>query len=123
MMHRILTNLLRAVAALALLTACRETPQPANESASSATEARSRQEVLFEDGNYAMFIHFGLYSHLEGEWQGRTYRGNAEWIMYPLQAGIPVKEYMALAGDFNPSEFDADEVARLAKDAGIELED
>ena len=85
----------------------------------SAEETRSPQQVLFEDGNYAMFIHFGLYSHLEGEWQGKTYRGNAEWIMYPLQAGIPVDEYMALAKDFNPSEFDAEEVVKLAKDAGM----
>ena len=83
------------------------------------TGERSAQRVLFEDGNYAMFIHFGLYSQLEGTWAGKPYFGNAEWIMNGGQAGIPVKEYKALAAEFNPSEFNAEEIVRLAKDAGM----
>ena len=83
------------------------------------TEPRSRQVKLFEDGNYAMFIHFGLYSKMEGTWKDKPYWGNAEWIMNENQAGIPVKEYMAEAADFKPSEFDAEAVAQLAKDAGM----
>jgi len=82
-------------------------------------DTRSNQEILFDDGNYAMFIHFGLYSHLESEWQGKVYYGNAEWIMNSSQAGIPVKEYMALASEFNPSDFDADAIVKLAMDAGM----
>ena len=82
-------------------------------------EQRSNQQVLFEDGNYAMFIHFGLYSKLEGVWKGKTYRGNAEWIMHGNQAGIPVDEYMAEAATFNPSEFDAEKVVAIAKAAGM----
>ena len=82
-------------------------------------EKRSAQRIRFEDGNYAMFIHFGLYSQLEGVWKGKTYFGNAEWIMNPAQAGISVEDYMALAKDFNPSEFDAEAVVQLAKDAGM----
>ena len=82
-------------------------------------DTRSPQEVLFDDGNYAMFIHFGLYSKLEGVWKDRIYYGNAEWIMNPAQAGIPVDEYMAEAATFNPSGFDADAIVRLAKDAGM----
>lgn len=85
----------------------------------SAEDTRSRQEILFEDGNYAMFMHFGLYSSLESEWQGKAYYGNAEWIMHPSQAGIPCGEYMALASTFNPSGFDAEEIVRIAKDAGM----
>ncbi len=80
---------------------------------------RSEQRVLFEDGNYAMFIHFGLYSHLEGTWKGKPYFGNAEWIMNGNQAGISVKDYKALAAEFNPSEFNAEEIVSLAKDAGM----
>lgn len=99
---------------LACLCACSETADE-----HKAEDNRSHQEILFEDGNYAMFIHFGLYSHLEGEWNGKTYRGNAEWIMNDRQAGIPVDEYMALAKDFNPSDFDAEGIVRLAKDAGM----
>ncbi|MBP9992231.1 MAG: alpha-L-fucosidase, partial [Bacteroidales bacterium] len=73
--------------------------------------------ALFEDGNYAMFIHFGLYSKLEGNWKGKPYWGIAEWIM--SQANIPADEYMAEAADFKPSEFDAEAIVQLAKDAGM----
>ena len=83
------------------------------------TDSRSPQLQLFEDGNYALFMHFGLYSKMEGVWKGRTYRGNAEWIMNENQAGIPYKEYMAEADSFNPCEFDADAIAQMAKDAGM----
>ena len=82
-------------------------------------DSRSPQEILFDDGNYAMFIHFGLYSSLEGVWKGKIYYGNAEWIMNSAQADIPVDEYKALAASFNPSEFDADEIVSIAKDAGM----
>lgn len=80
---------------------------------------RSAQRVMFEDGNYAMFIHFGLYSQLEGTWAGKPYFGNAEWIMNEGQAGIPIKDYKALSAEFNPSEFNAEEIVSLARDAGM----
>ena len=101
------------ILALALLAAGCTAPVEVKE------DSRSHQQILFEDGNYAMFIHFGLYSSLEGEWEGKNYRGNAEWIMNPNQADIPVDEYMALSKDFNPSEFDAAAIVQLAKDAGM----
>ena len=103
-----------AVALIAsLLVSCeRQIPQ-------TTEDNRSPQEILFEDGNYAMFIHFGLYSSLEGVWKGKIYYGNAEWIMNGAQAGIPVDEYMAQAASFNPSEFDANEIVSIAKDAGM----
>lgn len=97
---------------------CKAKPVISNFSA-FGPKPRSVQQARFEDGNYAMFIHFGLYSQLEGVWNGKTYFGNAEWIMNGNQAGIPVDEYMALASGFNPSEFDAEEIVRLAKDAGM----
>lgn len=74
---------------------------------------------LFRDGNYAMFIHWGLYSSLGNKVAGKTYYGIGEWIMNRNLAGIPVDEYMELAGEFNPVEFDAMEMAQLAKDAGM----
>ncbi|GAB5559036.1 MAG: hypothetical protein SynsKO_06830 [Synoicihabitans sp.] len=79
----------------------------------------SDKAALFADGNYGMFIHWGLYSSLAGKWDGKTYYGIGEWIMNPRVAGIPVDEYMDLAGSFNPTEFDAREIAQLAKDAGM----
>lgn len=86
---------------------------------SQKEDTRSPQQIMFEDGNYAMFIHFGLYSKLEGVWKDKIYYGNAEWIMNRSQAGIPVEEYMAEAATFNPSAFDADAIVQLAKDAGM----
>ena len=74
---------------------------------------------LFDEGNYAMFIHWGLYSLLGNKVDGKTYYGIGEWIMDPQMAGIPVKEYNRLAGTFNPTDFDAKAIAKLAKDAGM----
>ncbi|WP_309008875.1 alpha-L-fucosidase [Pelagicoccus sp. SDUM812005] len=81
--------------------------------------ADSERVALFRDGNYGMFIHWGLYSKLAGKWEGKTYYGIGEWIMNPRVAGIPPKEYMKVAADFNPSEFDARYIARVAKEAGM----
>ncbi|TWU47643.1 Alpha-L-fucosidase [Rubripirellula tenax] len=74
---------------------------------------------LFDEGNYAMFIHWGLYSLLGNEVDGKTYYGIGEWIMNPRMAGIPIDDYKQLAGKFNPTQFDAKEIARIAKDAGM----
>jgi alpha-L-fucosidase len=74
---------------------------------------------LFADGNYAMFIHWGLYSQLGNKVGGKTYYGIGEWIMNKRMAGIPVPEYMDLAKTFNPEKFDAKAIAQLAKDAGM----
>ena len=74
---------------------------------------------LFRDGNYAMFIHWGLYSQLANRVDGKTYYGIGEWIMHRRMAGIPVEKYKALAAEFNPDAFDAMDIAQLAKDAGM----
>lgn len=74
---------------------------------------------LFADGNYAMFIHWGLYSQLGNQVDGKTYYGIGEWIMDPKMAGIPVDDYKQLAGSFNPVDFDAPAIVQLAKDAGM----
>ena len=60
---------------------------------------------LFEWGYYAMFIHWGLYSHLANKWKDRTYYGIGEWMMNEGMAGADRNEYMAVAREFNPSEF------------------
>ena len=74
---------------------------------------------LFCDGNYAMFIHWGLYSSLGNKYKDKTHYGIGEWIMNKNMAGIPVAEYKQLANEFNPVKFDAMEIARLARDAGM----
>ena len=97
----------------------RKGKQDIAEFSDSQQNPRSKQMALFEDGNYAMFIHFGLYSKLEGNWKGKPYWGIAEWIM--SQANIPADEYMAEVADFKPSEFDAEAIVQLAKDAGADV--
>lgn len=79
----------------------------------------SGKAKLFDEGNFGMFIHWGLFSNLGGVWEGKTYYGIAEWLMNKRVADIPPKDYMAAAKDFNPTEFDAKAIAKLAKDAGM----
>jgi alpha-L-fucosidase len=86
---------------------------------SSDVKQDSKRGRYFADGNYCMFIHWGLYSHIANKWDGKTYYGIGEWIMNRNLADIPVDEYKAVAKEFNPVEFNAREIAQLAKDAGM----
>ena len=71
----------------------------------------------WKESRFGMFIHWGLYAIPAGEWNGQQIPGIAEWIMNRAQ--VPVREYEQLAEQFNPVEFDADEIAGLAKEAGM----
>ncbi|MCX7006327.1 MAG: alpha-L-fucosidase, partial [Kiritimatiellaeota bacterium] len=79
--------------------------------------SKADRMALFRDGNYGMFIHWGLFSHLGGQWHDQTFYGIGEWIKRQMK--ISEADYMALAKEFNPSEFDAREIARVAKAAGM----
>lgn len=81
--------------------------------------ADAKRGQLFDEGNYAMFVHLGLYSHLANKVKGKTYYGIGEWIMNDQMAGIPVDEYKDIAKEFNLTKFDAKAIAQLAKDAGM----
>ena len=80
----------------------------------------------FREAKFGMFVHFGLYSMLEGSYNGHTLPDTtfthgrswyAEWIQMRLE--VPGKEYKKLAGSFNPAAFDADAWIREAKNAGM----
>jgi len=71
----------------------------------------------WRESRFGMFIHWGLYAVLAGEWRGKKINGIGEWIMYI--AKISTQDYAALAAQFNPTAFDADAVVRLARDAGM----
>ncbi len=71
----------------------------------------------FSRARYAMFIHWGLYSHLAGVWRGQSYFGNGEWIR--RNAHISREDYAAIAGEFNPTDFSARAWTQLALDAGM----
>jgi len=74
---------------------------------------------LFDEGNYAMFIHWGVYSQLANKVEGKTYYGIGEWIMNKNMANIPIDKYKELATTFNPLKFEAATVVKTAKDAGM----
>lgn len=71
----------------------------------------------FRRMKYGLFIHFGLYSLLGGEWQGKITPGLAEWIQNDLD--IPTDDYALLAEQFNPVKFDARAIAHKAKAWGM----
>ena len=79
--------------------------------------AAERAIRWWREGRYGLFIHWGLYSALAGEWKGWQTPNIGEWIMH--DGKIPVSEYEKIAGQFNPVRFDAREWVRLAKDAGM----
>lgn len=89
------------------------------ESNASIDALKSGKAKLFDESNYGMFIHWGLFSNLGGVWKNKTYYGIGEWIMNPRVANIPPAEYMKISADFNPEKFDAKKIAQLAKDAGM----
>ena len=101
-----------------VLFAC--TAQPDNQ-AGPAEVDNNREQYLdwFKDSKFGMFIHWGPYSNLAGEWNGKQVPvgSNAEWIMKNLK--IPVTEYRELAREMNPVEFNAREWVELAKSTGM----
>lgn len=75
------------------------------------------KQQWFKEAKFGLFIHWGLYALLGGEYKGRKTDRIAEWIMNYLD--IPVDEYEQLAKEFNPVNFDADMIARKAKEWGM----
>lgn len=71
----------------------------------------------FRNSGYGMMIHFGLYSLLAGKWRWKKSSDYAEWIQSYF--AIPISEYDRLASVFDPIYFDAEEIARLAKECGM----
>ncbi|WP_332446070.1 alpha-L-fucosidase [Sphaerochaeta sp.] len=74
-------------------------------------------QAWWTDGKFGLFIHWGLYALLAGEYQGRRTENIAEWIMHDLD--IPKDEYRQLASRFHGKAFNADLLVQLAKQAGM----
>src|SRR5690349_2759768 len=84
-----------------------------------ANEQLEKQKRLewFRNAHFGMMIHWGLYSVPAGTWKGKRIEGLGEWIMN--HAKISVKEYEQLAPQFDPEKFNAEEIVRIAKNAGM----
>ncbi len=82
----------------------------------SAKERDARME-WWRDARFGMFIHWGLYSVVAGDWKGTPIRGLSSWTLNEIK--VPLEEYTPLIEQFNPVQFDAREWVRLAKTAGI----
>lgn len=116
-------NLIITVACVASLTspviAQQRMDKMWGEQVTKSFEVKDERGHLFEWGNYAMFIHWGLFSHLENKWNGKTYYGIGEWMMDVNMANADKNEYKSVARSFNPVDFDARKIAGLAKKAGM----
>jgi alpha-L-fucosidase len=83
-----------------------------------STFSQTTPEKIWQDDKFSMFIHFGLYSHFGGVWNGEQIeRGYSEQIQ--SHAGIHSDLYAREAANFNPKDWDAEAIVQLAKAAGM----
>jgi len=78
-------------------------------------EITNSKLAWFQDAKFGMFIHWGVYSKLAGEWNGKS--GYGEFVM--LSAKIPISHYEQVAKTLNPVEFNAEKWVLAAKQAGM----
>ena len=71
----------------------------------------------WREARFGLFIHWGLYAKPAGFWKGQAIPSLGEWIM--RNAKIPIPEYEAIANEFNPANFDAEQWVSMAADAGM----
>ena len=113
--------LLRATLAPALLAgflSAQETPTCPNPPVYQDTaEKKDERMRWFREARFGMFIHWGLYSQLAGEWQGKHVTGGAEWIQKYLE--IPSSQYSPLAKSFTARDFNADAWVKTIANAGV----
>lgn len=71
----------------------------------------------FRDNRLGQFIHWGLYAIPGGYWNGKEYKGAAEWLK--SWAKVPSDEWLKLMDQWNPTKFNAKAWAKMAKDMGV----
>ena len=82
-----------------------------------SVQQKSERMEWWRDATFGMFIHWGPYAVPAGEYKGKDVNGVAEWIMHT--GNIPINEYETYVKQFNPTQFNAKEWVRIAKDAGM----
>lgn len=80
-------------------------------------EKKDERMQWFREAKFGMFIHWGLYSQLGGEWRDQHVTGGAEWIQKYLE--IPSSQYSPLAKSFAAPQFDADSWIKAIANAGV----
>ena len=95
-----LSNYIILVLSIVLISCAHKSPDQMN---ITGHMNQTRLPEWFTEGKFDMFIHWGPYSVLGGEWKGkRIEQGDiAEWIMHRFK--IPVEEYRKIAATFNPT--------------------
>jgi alpha-L-fucosidase len=80
---------------------------------------KSTEDILthWEKDKLSLFIHFGVYSELEGKWNNKKIEGSSEDIWG--NAGLFLEDYERTARTFNPNKWDANEIVNLARDIGM----
>ncbi len=87
-------------------------------SAQGKTSQVQNKMNWWQEAKFGLFIHWGPYCLYGGVYDGyQQRRGGAEWIMNRCK--IPVREYKAKATTFNPTDFDAEKIVLMAKNAGM----
>jgi alpha-L-fucosidase len=77
---------------------------------------RDARMAWWRDARFGIFIHWGVYSRLEGRWDGKDIPSVGEWIMETGK--IPASAYVREARAFNPTAYDPASWAALFRDAG-----
>ena len=67
--------------------------------------------------HFGLFVHWGIYAQTGGIWKGQENPILGEWTQAYFR--IPNREYAALAAEFNPTAFNAEEWILDAKAAGM----
>lgn len=117
-----------------------EVPSPPCEPIDT-TQIKGSKMDWWNDARYGMFIHYGIYSALAGEYIGKNIEGTsihfqsignknsqidtvqigkgagAEWILY--EASIPRESYRKYASSFTAAKYDPQAIVSLAQKAGM----
>ena len=121
-----LTGLLVIVAIIALNVnmGCKKVQQSnisetksVNNYLNESQEKFNERMEWWRNAKFGMFIHWGGYSVLAGEYDGKKTNMIAEWIMNTEK--IPIKSYEEYAKQFNPIKYNPEEWVKLAEEAGM----
>jgi alpha-L-fucosidase len=109
----IMKTITRLIVILLLVTlGCKPVDSVKHDTESRATALQDWKEMKF-----GMFIHWGVYSGPAGMWEGKQIEKLGEQIQ--RHARISHDDYLEVARQFNPVNFDPEKIVLLAKNTGM----